>query len=147
ETETDLGARRRRRRGRRGRGRGKGGDGTDDGATEPSESAAAEESVLAGEFTGEPTDDGEGEESGEPGGRRRRRRRRRRGVGDDETVPSEDDPPDTVVHIRETRDRSVEDEVQAVRGSTRLEAKRQRRRDGREAGRRRAPILSESEFL
>ncbi|MGH3751616.1 MAG: Rne/Rng family ribonuclease, partial [Pseudonocardiaceae bacterium] len=34
-----------------------------------------------------------------------------------------------------------------IRGSTRLEAKRQRRRDGREAGRRRAPILSESEFL
>ncbi|HEY0805288.1 MAG TPA: Rne/Rng family ribonuclease, partial [Pseudonocardiaceae bacterium] len=34
-----------------------------------------------------------------------------------------------------------------VRGSTRLEAKRQRRRDGREAGRRRVPILSESEFL
>jgi ribonuclease E len=37
--------------------------------------------------------------------------------------------------------------VRSVRGSTRLEAKRQRRRDGREAGRRRVPILSESEFL
>ena len=32
-------------------------------------------------------------------------------------------------------------------GSTRLEAKRQRRRDGRDTGRRRAPILTESEFL
>ena len=32
-------------------------------------------------------------------------------------------------------------------GSTRVDAKRQRRRDGRDAGRRRAPILSESEFL
>ena len=28
-----------------------------------------------------------------------------------------------------------------------MEAKRQRRREGREAGRRRAPILSEAEFL
>ena len=39
------------------------------------------------------------------------------------------------------------DGVQSVRGSTRLEAKRQRRRDGRDAGRRRVPILSEAEFL
>uniref|UniRef100_UPI0025B00F37 Rne/Rng family ribonuclease n=1 Tax=Amycolatopsis solani TaxID=3028615 RepID=UPI0025B00F37 len=43
--------------------------------------------------------------------------------------------------------RPARDEVRSVRGSTRLEAKRQRRRDGREAGRRRAPILSEAEFL
>ena len=34
-----------------------------------------------------------------------------------------------------------------MRGSTRIEAKKQRRRDGREAGRRRAPILTEAEFL
>jgi len=34
-----------------------------------------------------------------------------------------------------------------VAGSTRLEAKKQRRREGREAGRRRAPIVSEAEFL
>jgi ribonuclease E len=32
-------------------------------------------------------------------------------------------------------------------GSTRLDAKRNRRRDGRDAGRRRAPILTESDFL
>ena len=37
--------------------------------------------------------------------------------------------------------------MQSVRGSTRLEAKRQRRRDGRDAGRRRPPILTEAEFL
>src|SRR4029453_11939080 len=36
---------------------------------------------------------------------------------------------------------------QSVTGSTRLEAKRQRRRDGREQRRTRPPILSESEFL
>ena len=40
-----------------------------------------------------------------------------------------------------------DDDVRGVAGSTRLEAKRQRRRDGRDTGRRRAPILTESEFL
>ncbi|HEY0699469.1 MAG TPA: Rne/Rng family ribonuclease, partial [Micromonospora sp.] len=51
----------------------------------------------------------------------------------------------TVVKIREPR--RTADEVQGVSGSTRLEAKRQRRRDGREQRRTRPPILSESEFL
>src|SRR4029079_13261391 len=41
----------------------------------------------------------------------------------------------------------ADDGVKAVKGSTRLEAKRQRRRDGRDTTRRRAPILSEAEFL
>jgi ribonuclease E len=40
-----------------------------------------------------------------------------------------------------------DDGVKGVKGSTRLEAKRQRRRDGRDTGRRRPPILTESEFL
>lgn len=58
------------------------------------------------------------------------------------------DPPNTVVHEREPRNKTrVKDEVQGISGSTRLEAKRQRRRDGRDAGRRRPPILTESEFL
>jgi ribonuclease E len=43
--------------------------------------------------------------------------------------------------------RAAEDEITALSGSTRLEAKKQRRREGREAGRRRAPIVSEAEFL
>ncbi len=43
--------------------------------------------------------------------------------------------------------RTAEDEITALHGSTRLEAKKQRRREGREAGRRRAPIVSEAEFL
>lgn len=55
------------------------------------------------------------------------------------------------MHEREPRNKSraraAVDEVQGITGSTRLEAKRQRRRDGREAGRRRPPILTESEFL
>ena len=48
---------------------------------------------------------------------------------------------------RVRRTRSAEDQITAVSGSTRLEAKKQRRREGREAGRRRAPIVSEAEFL
>ena len=46
-----------------------------------------------------------------------------------------------MVKVREARD-----EVQAVKGSTRLEAKRQRRREGRDAGRRRN-VITEAEFL
>ena len=44
-------------------------------------------------------------------------------------------------------DKDGNGEIQGISGSTRLEAKRQRRRDGRDAGRRRPPILSEAEFL
>ena len=72
------------------------------------------------------------------------RRRRRRRAGDD-SDGSRDDPENTVVRVREPR--SAEDEITSVSGSTRLEAKKQRRREGREAGRRRAPIVSEAEFL
>jgi ribonuclease E len=73
---------------------------------------------------------------------RRRRRRRRKGSGDD--TGGVEDGVHTVVRVREPR---RTDEVQGVSGSTRLEAKRQRRRDGREQRRTRPPILSESEFL
>src|SRR5437764_938586 len=48
---------------------------------------------------------------------------------------------------RSSQPPAARDEVQGVSGSTRLEAKRQRRRDGREQRRTRPPILSESEFL
>jgi len=164
--DADGSARRRRRRGRRGRGRGKGGDSSDNGPedgpedgsaddredtlgtasggeeTRPSLDGAGESVVLPG---GDDGADDDGDDSGEAGGKRRRRRRRKTGAEDEAT--RDDDPPNTVVHVRDTKERPVEDEVRAVRGSTRLEAKRQRRRDGREAGRRRAPILSESEFL
>ena len=105
-------------------------------------------------------DDSDGSDSSSSGARRRRRRRRRSGgsgSGSDETQSTQDDPPNTEIHEREPRRRSGRggqaaggtsaDEVQGITGSTRLEAKRQRRRDGREAGRRRQPILSESEFL
>ena len=56
--------------------------------------------------------------------------------------------PNTVVHVRPGRpDGEPAGEVQPVRGSTRLEAKRQRRREGRDSGRRRPPIITEAEFL
>jgi ribonuclease E len=100
--------------------------------------------------------DGQDEESGADGdgsgtgsASRRRRRRRQRGgtpaVAVDATAP--DDPSDTVVHVRPARSATETDDVRAVKGSTRLEAKRQRRREGRDSGRRRPPIISESEFL
>ncbi|OZC65063.1 ribonuclease E [Rhodococcus sp. 15-725-2-2b] len=97
-------------------------------------------------------DDSDNGGSDGDGSSRRRRRRRRRKTGAEaaaEGATSEDDPPNTVVHEREPRNKSraPRDEVQGITGSTRLEAKRQRRRDGRDAGRRRPPILTESEFL
>jgi ribonuclease E len=86
--------------------------------------------------------DGDADEADDGTGTRRRRRRRRRS-GEDGDAP--DDPPNTVVHVRSAR--AAADEVQGVKGSTRLEAKRQRRRDGRDQGRRRPPVLTEAEFL
>jgi ribonuclease E len=74
---------------------------------------------------------------------RRRRRRRRRGSGGD-GEPGSDDPPNTVVKVREPR---AEEEIQGVKGSTRMQARRQRRKDGRDSSRRRAPVVTEAEFL
>ena len=87
------------------------------------------------------------EESGGAPGRRRRRKRRRGSAADADRPGSEDDPPDTVVHVREPRTGVSHDDVRSVKGSTRLEAKRQRRREGRESGRRRPPVVTEAEFL
>ncbi|MGH3696499.1 MAG: translation initiation factor IF-2 N-terminal domain-containing protein [Pseudonocardiaceae bacterium] len=148
--ETDGGTRRRRRRGRRGRGRGKAGVDTEDGSTEQSPGGQQDDGDAQDESAEDrATELRPGEEPGEGVARRRRRRRRRRdGSDEDAAAIGEDDPPDTVVHVRESKGQPlVDDEVQSIRGSTRLEAKRQRRRDGREAGRRRVAILSESEFL
>jgi ribonuclease E len=152
DDDDESSARRRRRRGRRGRGRGKGGpdDGADSDSDEDAEAAESEpEEPAESEAEDNDSDDG-------PGNRRRRRRRRRKGGAEEDVAAAEDDPPNTVVHVRNappTRDEeraeaaAANNEVRSVRGSTRLEAKRQRRRDGREAGRRRVPILSEAEFL
>lgn len=73
----------------------------------------------------------------------RRRSRRRPG---EESRPG-DEAPNTVVRVRQPRPEPVlSNEPTRVKGSTRLEAKKQRRRDGRDAGRRR-PVVTESEFL
>jgi ribonuclease E len=130
EGETGEGRRRRRRRGGRRRRR------TTDDEAESTEAGQAEEDAA-----GEISDTTEGTAEGQ---RRRRRRRRRRG---EEAAPSSDDPMDTVIRVREPRRQEADNEVSGIDGSTRMEAKRQRRREGREAGRRRAPVLSEAEFL
>ncbi|WP_440697133.1 Rne/Rng family ribonuclease [Clavibacter nebraskensis] len=72
----------------------------------------------------------------------RRRARRRSG----EEGRDGDDAPGTVVKVRTPREPELITEPQRIKGSTRLEAKKQRRRDGRDAGRRR-PVLTESEYL
>ena len=125
-------ARSRRRRGGKGR-RGRAGDadpaeetqtGSDSGSDNEDDQQAAEEG------------DGEG------GTRRRTRRRRRSGSSGDA-----EDAPGVVIRVREPRrERERGDEVTGLKGSTRLEAKKQRRREGREAGRRRT-VITEAEFL
>ncbi|OBG21901.1 Rne/Rng family ribonuclease [Mycobacterium sp. 852002-51057_SCH5723018] len=151
---TDRPANRRRRRGRRGRGRGRGEQGGPDGQDtgddddEDTDSDDADDSDAGDDENG----------SSEAATRRRRRRRRRKsGAGDDgDDGPAPDDPPNTVVHERPPRsgksgddgsNGSASSEIKGIDGSTRLEAKRQRRRDGRDAGRRRPPVLTEAEFL
>jgi ribonuclease E len=73
------------------------------------------------------------------------RRRSRRRPGEE---PREgDNEPNVVVKVRQPRKQAEPiTEPQRVKGSTRLEAKKQRRRDGRDAGRRR-PVITEAEFL
>lgn len=135
--DSEDGARRRRRR-RGGRRRRRGGDDAANGDESSEDSESGETDEDDAEATGDAGDD-------EGGASRRRRRRRRRGSSDDGDG-SPDDPPNTVTRVREPRSKGGDD-VTSLKGSTRLEAKKQRRREGREAGRRRAPILTEAEFL
>ncbi|WP_344307503.1 Rne/Rng family ribonuclease, partial [Brevibacterium samyangense] len=79
-------------------------------------------------------DDGDREDDNEGSSRRRRRTRSRSRSGDRADRSDRSERPTSA------------DEVTGVKGSTRLEAKRQRRREGREAGRRRT-IITEAEFL
>ncbi|NEA87166.1 Rne/Rng family ribonuclease, partial [Streptomyces sp. SID14436] len=158
------GSRRRRRRGGRRRRRGESAehDGEGDDSTDQdtgrvaAEQAAqdAEDTAEQAEEDAEDADDSADDhnDSGSSGGssssRRRRRRRRRAGDSGGETETAADDPERTVVKVREPRKAAEpSDEVQSIKGSTRLEAKKQRRREGREQGRRRVPIITEAEFL
>ncbi len=78
------------------------------------------------------------DESSEATHRRIRKRVRATDVNSEE-VAAED--PNTVVRVRAPRERT------SNRSSTRIDAKRQRRKDGRDSGRRRTPVLTEAEFL
>ncbi|BBZ13169.1 Rne/Rng family ribonuclease [Mycobacterium branderi] len=151
EEQADRPAGRRRRRGRRGRGRGRGEQGAGDARGQGDDGDDDQDSGEADDTDDTDSDDNNATETATR--RRRRRRRRKSGSGDDtDDGPSPDDPPNTVVHERAPRaDKDAADsdsgEIQGINGSTRLEAKRQRRRDGRDAGRRRPPVLTEAEFL
>lgn len=135
--EDEDGAPKKRRRRRGGRRRRKPGTG------EANDGEESDDSEVGDQESDDSDGDGD-DESGDGQGSTRRRRRRRRTPGSGDGQDS-DDPPNTVVHVRQGRNAS--DQVTSVKGSTRLEAKKQRRREGREAGRRRAPILTEAEFL
>ena len=124
EDAREGGARRKRRRGGRGRrSRSRGEDSTRTDADD--ESQVAEDDSADEAPSRETSSDAvaEAATSTVSGSRRRRRRSRTRSDSGD-----------------------LRDEVTALKGSTRLEAKRQRRREGRAAGRRR-PIVTEAEFL
>ncbi|WP_455834638.1 Rne/Rng family ribonuclease [Pseudarthrobacter siccitolerans] len=140
DADTDDANSRRRRRGRGRRNRGRPGEG-EDAELEGSEGADADASDEADEETA-----GQAEE----GVTSRRRRRRRRGDQDLElTGGGEDDPPNTVTRVRAPRavtEAPVSNRVTSVKGSTRLEAKKQRRRESRDTGRRRT-VITEAEFL
>ncbi|MCB5164754.1 Rne/Rng family ribonuclease, partial [Streptomyces bambusae] len=141
--ETDERPSRRRRRGGRRRRRGESAE-LDDAAEEEAE----DEEEAAEEEAEEESEDAAG--LGSSSSRRRRRRRRRSGDASDSDSLDEDGVR-TVVKVREPRPAREKaepsDEVQSIKGSTRLEAKKQRRREGREQGRRRVPIITEAEFL
>ena len=142
---------RRRRRGRRGRGprqddepavdEAVGSDSGDDATSVPEQPADAA------------SDAGDDDEELNADGTRRRRRRRRRSGSGAAAEDTGDDVP-SVVHVREPRAPRVrgasaadEDGVRGITGSTRMAAKRARRQEGRDSGRRRPPVLSEAEFL
>ena len=73
------------------------------------------------------------------------RRRSRRRAGEDAEISEL--PANTVVKVRTPREpKELSNEPRGVKGSTRLEAKKQRRRDGRDSNRRRT-VITESEFL
>ncbi len=139
DSDAGQGKRKRRRGGRGRRSRGQSAqDAAEDGSSDDAPGSAGvdgaepDDDQRAG-ASADGAEDPDGAESAEEGGTSRRRRRRR------SRSRSDREP-------RESRSRDIRDEVTALKGSTRLEAKRQRRREGRAAGRRR-PIVTEAEFL
>ena len=128
----------------------------------PAKKAAASESSDTTDSTNESSESGEER----TGGNNRNRNRNRRGgknknrakstngaegsEAEEGTAEASDDDSTESAEAATARKRSrkrTRDGSENESGSTRLDAKRNRRRDGRDAGRRRAPILTESEFL
>jgi ribonuclease E len=158
---------RRRRRGRRGRGRPRDDEETsaDDGAEQAEPTTATGAAGAAGaagatakektgstakaDSSGSAEDDTEDGESGT--GSKRRRRRRRRGEGDEPGTSGGSSGGSGgsggSAGSGASDNGNAEDEIKGVSGSTRLEAKRQRRRDSRDTSRRKVPIVTEAEYL
>jgi len=92
-------------------------------------------------------DDDDEDDDDQGGGRRRSRRRGSSADRQERGVREPREPREPRDH-QEPRRREPEliTEPQRIKGSTRLEAKKQRRRDGRDAGRRRT-VITEDEFL
>ncbi|MFW2513430.1 Rne/Rng family ribonuclease [Demequina sp. SO4-13] len=130
------GSKRRRRRGGRGRGKKRSdGDGSSD--EEPTDDAKGGDQGDSGDRSAAEDQDDDGDDEGDGSSRRRRRRRGSRssnGSGSGSGSNSSSN----------SGDKSGSDDQ--LQGSTRLQAKRQRRRDNRD-GQRRRPTISEAEFL
>lgn len=138
------------RRSRRRRSRGR----TGGGAAQDSRDAEAggrddDTSTAADGETSEDERGGDG--NGDGSGTRRRRRRRRGDVDMELEGGSDDDPENTVTRVRAPRQSAAAatgpQGVTSLKGSTRLEAKRQRRRESRSGGRQRRHVITEAEFL
>lgn len=170
EGDDSSAPRRRRRRGGRGRRKTKGDDSSSEDSSD--DESSNDEPTDDGESADEAN---RSEKSDEPKGESRGRRRRGKKADDaepaaDSTEPKTDDADSETENdesgegdeggesnrsrrrrrrrSRSTRDEGARarDEVTALKGSTRLEAKRQRRREGRDSNRRRS-IITEAEFL
>ncbi len=101
-------------------------------STDQSDRSTRPEDESEDDSNDDSDDESEGGEGAESSSTRRRRRRRRRaGVAEEMRGPVRRGPAVTVVQVREP---PPPGRGPRVRGSTRLEAKRQRRRDGREQG-------------
>ncbi|MFN3707124.1 Rne/Rng family ribonuclease [Microcella sp.] len=127
----------------------------------PAELVRATTAPARGGVAARAADDDDDDDAGASG--RRRRRRSRGGVASDNDASAreqserdgrDDDEQGSTRTRSRGRGRSGSarrepepiTEPQRIKGSTRLEAKKQRRRDGRDAGRRR-PVVTEAEFL
>ena len=137
--------RRKRRRGGRNKNRQDQDSQQDDAQDSSQRSEAAGDSSPGG--SPDSSEDGSAEQKPDEQVIRKRRRRRRGSV--DMELEEEGEGAHTVTRVRAPREAAesdAPDKVTSLKGSTRLEAKRQRRRASREGGRKRQ-VITEAEFL